>query len=96
MKPNLECTVAGIPATVVADLRERLDQAVLSRLKGCGELAPFSDAWNMAIIEGHISVGTIQQEWIRHIVNEPNPWPALRREEIKSQWRVAQRLALSA
>ena len=91
------------------DLRQRLDAAVLERLKACGKLEPYSPEWDQAYHQASKPIFAICDEWREFLFAEYKkiwgqnasgsyflPASALNREERMSVYRVTQKLALAA
>lgn len=101
-------TETALSKKAVSDLRTRLDQAVLARMKACGELEPYSEDWDLAYFEASKPITAIKDEWKDRLWLEYQrlwgknatgayflPHSALSREERMSVHRVSQRLSLT-
>lgn len=101
-----ETATLAVGKAAVTQLRARLDEAVLARLRACGTLEPYSTKWDEAYYEASKPIFAIKDEW-RGLMREeydriwaPNatgayffPAHALDREERMSVHRVGQMLA---
>ncbi len=102
------CT-ESVGRSKLKDLRQRLDAAVLKRLKACGKLEPYSPEWDNAYHLASKPIFAICDEWRELLFAEYKklwgqnasgsyflPASALNREERMSVYRVTQKLALAA